>query len=60
MIMRDVMDGLEELATESSLGTGPRGCQILSIEPPARNRKSRQPQGHRGAIVDFFRYKKAV
>ena len=31
MVMRDVLDGLEDLALSAALASGSGGCQILSI-----------------------------
>jgi len=42
MIMRDVLDGLLELATSTVLRSGAEGCRILTIEP-ARPRSGRAP-----------------
>jgi hypothetical protein len=57
--MRDVLDGLEELALETSLRSGPSGCQILSINPPsAGDKPSAAPQS--ADVLDFNRFKKAA
>jgi hypothetical protein len=60
MIMRDVLDELEELACAAALGSGPQGFQALSIEPPACPARQAPVSDEPGRVVnlDWYRYKK--
>ncbi len=61
MVMRDVLDGLEEIAINQAMHSEIGTCRVLSIEPmckqPGQNPFSRRL---RGEVVDFLSYKKAA
>ncbi len=57
MTMRDVLDGMEELAAEFAYGPcGPSGLRILSVEPPlpAPPPAAAPPTPSRGDVVAFI------
>jgi hypothetical protein len=60
MIMRDVLDGMQELAQESGLRSGATGCRILAIEPQPRGAAHRQAAYGPAQVVELRRYRKAV
>lgn len=60
MIMRDVLDGLAELANQAVLEAQTGQCQVLSIEASQYTLANNEHTGHCADIVDFSHYKKAV
>lgn len=60
LIMREVMDGLEELSIDTALTADHDCCILLSIEPPERSSKQPEPCRHNAEVLDFFRYRKAA
>ncbi len=61
MVMRDVLDGIQELAVRAALRSGPRGCRIIAIEP-ARGERAKPPAERSGSaqVVDLQSYRKAA
>lgn len=61
MVMRDVLDGLEEIALDRAMRSGMHNCLILSIEP-ARKQDSEAggSTNSKDKVVDFASYKKAA
>jgi len=60
LIMREVMDGLEELSIDTALNADHGSCTVLSIESPKRSSKRPEQFQHNAEVLDFFRYRKAV
>jgi len=61
MIMRDVLDGLEEMSLASAFTSTHTGCEILWIRPPDREH-SAQTRARRcgGEVVDLQDYRKSA
>jgi len=62
MVMRDVLDGLEELALSAALGSGSGGCRILSIsdgkiDPLAQKTKTPAVAAE---VIDLNAYRKVA
>ncbi len=59
MVMRDVLDGLEEIAIDQAMHSKIGTCQVLSIEEPTCKQLVQPPYSrcHKGEVVDFLRYK---
>jgi hypothetical protein len=61
MVMRDVLDGLEELALSAALGTGNRGCRVLSITDALDSmRKKTMPPAVKAEVIDLESYRKTA
>ncbi len=61
MIMREVMDGLEELCCQNALRSLPGGCTVIDIRPPQRQSGGRTgTHPDRAEVIDFFGYRKAA
>ncbi len=62
MVMRDVLEGLEDLALSAALASGDSGCQILSIsdgrvEAPHKNRTTPATAAE---VIDLDVYRKVA
>jgi hypothetical protein len=60
MIMRDVLDGMQDLALGAALRSGHRGCHILSIGPASLREARDAGAGHAAEVVDLGRYRRVV
>ena len=56
MIMRDVLDGMQDLALSSALRSGPGGGQVLWIGPP-RSSQARNADEGPAEILEFSRHR---
>jgi len=58
MVMRDVLDGLEEIAIYQAMHSELGTCRILSIEPAGKQPRHNQCAiGPKGEVVDILRYR---